>query len=177
MNITILAQILSVIAMAFAVLSMQCRRNRNFFICQGISGTLFTVSFILFGAWSGALMNIFSAVRTILLNNKKIATSKWTLFALTCFLLACSLTTFLYFKDKWYLVLILTIAQFMGTYSMWTQKGSIIRYIQLSVISPLWLTYNFLLPIPSIGGILTETLNITSVVIALIRYRKIGFSE
>ena len=87
------------------------------------------------------------------------------------------MTTFLYFKDKWYLVLILTIAQFMGTYSMWTQKGSIIRYIQLSVISPLWLTYNFLLPIPSIGGILTETLNITSVIIALIRYRKIGFSE
>ena len=55
--------------------------------------------------------------------------------------------------------------------------GKIIRIGQASVVSPLWMTYNLIIPVPSIGGVLTESINIASVIISLYRYRKTGFTQ
>ena len=57
----------------------------------------------------------------------------------------------------------------------YTYYGRSIRWGQLLAVSPLWIIYNLLLPVPSIGGILTEVINIVSVCLALYRYRKSGF--
>ena len=173
----IIAQILGILGMAGVILSMQCRSNKNFFIVQGTAGLLFAVSFGMLNAWAGALMNIFSLVRAWVLNNQKIAKSKVTLILLILALILCTGSLLYYFKEKWYLVLIVFIAQMISSFAMWSQNGKIIRHTQLIFISPLWLTYNFIIPIPSIGGILTETLTMISVAVALIRYRKIGFTK
>ena len=90
----------------------------------------------------------------------------------------CSSDLLLIFSDeKWYLVLAVFIAQAGGTCFMATQNGKLIRLGQLFVVSPLWLTYNFLLPVPSLGGVICELINIVSTLVALFRYRKIGFTE
>ena len=60
---------------------------------------------------------------------------------------------------------------------MCVRDGKKIRLCQLFIISPRWLAYDALIPTPSIGGILTEIINICSVCLALYRYRKIGFTE
>jgi hypothetical protein len=175
--ITIIAQVLGIGGMACAILSMQCRSNRIFFIVQGTAGLLFTISFVMLGAWSGAIMNIFSLVRACVLNNRKIAGLKATLVGFIAVLILCSVLLLWYFQEKWYLVLIVFLAQMAANFVMWSQNGKLIRHVQLAVISPLWLLYNCVIPIPSIGGFLTETLNIISVTVSLIRYRKIGFTK
>lgn len=175
--IIVLAQILSIAAMVATILSMQCRSNRNFYRCQTAGGVLFTLSFILFGAWTGALMNVFSVIRPELLRREKIAASKWTLPGLLTLLLIISLILVFVFEEKILMVSIIFIAQTAGTCTMATQNGKIIRLGQLYVVSPLWMTYNLLMPVPTIGGIITETFNIISVLTALFRYRKIGFTQ
>ena len=83
----------------------------------------------------------------------------------------------LYTPEKWYYLIFSAVAQYGGTFSMWSQNGKWIRWCQLLVVSPLWIVYNSIIPIPSIGGIMTEMFCIISVLIALFRYRKIGFTE
>ena len=175
--ITVAAQILGIAGMALTVGSMQCRSNRNFFLCQEIAGGLFALSFIMLGAWSGALMNFFGIVRPELLRRKTLGKSVWTLTGLLFLLALCAAIVIFVFHEKWYLILLVAVAQTAGTYAMWTQKGKNMRLCQLYVVSPLWLTYNFLLPVPSIGGVLNELISMGSSILALFRYRKNGFIE
>ena len=178
MNITtITAQVLGILAMAITIVSMQCRSTKKFFLMQTISGVLFTTSFLLLGAWGGTLMNIFGTIRTELFRREKFATSKWSLLFLFLLLAVCAVLMACVFNEKWYLLLIVTVAQLTGTCCMWTQNGKVIRIGQICCVSPLWITYNCLLPVPSIGGILTEIFNICSVCLALFRYRKTGFTK
>ena len=174
---TILAQILGISGMIMIIFSMQCRSNANFFICQALGGLFFSISFFMLGGWSGALMNIFGIIRPEILRREKIAASGLTLYGLMLLLIISALVVIFFFDEKWYLILLVAIAQAAGTYFMWTQNGKNIRLCQLCIVSPLWLIYNIMLPIPSIGGILTETINILSVLTALFRYRKIGFTR
>ena len=175
--LAVAAQTIGIAAMVITVLSFQCRSNRNYFLCQEFSGAFFTVSFLIMGAWSGALMNLFGIVRPELLRREKFAKSGYTLLFLIAFLIACTLTVALISNEKWYLILMTSTAQLAGTLGMWTRNGKTIRLCQLFVVSPLWLIYDAAIPIPSIGGILTEIINIISVFLALYRYRKIGFTE
>lgn len=175
--ITLIAQIIGIAAMILTVLSLQCRSNRNFFLCQEIAGILFGVSFFMLGAWGGALMNLYGIIRPEVLRREKIARSKWVLAGLLLLLFLCSFVIFLISEEKWYLLLLVTAAQAAGTVCMWIRSGKAIRLCQLFVVSPFWMTYNILIPVPSVGGILTESINIISILIALIRYRKIGFTE
>lgn len=177
MSVILIAQIIGISAMTITVLSMQCRSNRNFFICQELAGVLFMVSFAMLGAWGGAVMNLFGVIRPELLRRENIAKSKITLIGLLVFLILCSLAVVIIFNEKFYLCLLVLIAQSAGTFFMWTRNGRNIRLCQLFIVSPLWLMYNSLIPVPSIGGILTELINIVSVALALIRFRKIGFVE
>lgn len=171
------AQAAGVCAMILTVLSLQCRSNRNFFICQEAAGGLFAASFFMLGAYSGALMNLFGVIRPEILRRENCAKSKWTLFILLLSVICFSLAVFFFRKEKWYLILLVTAAQIAGTSCMWSRNGKLIRIGQLLAVSPLWITYNLLLPIPSIGGILTEIICIFSSIIALFRYRKSGFTE
>ena len=173
----IAAQVIGLAAMIMVIVSLQCRSNQNFFRCQSAGGLLFTISFMMLGAWSGAMMNLYGILRPELLRREKIASSKWVLPFLLAVLLIFSVLLLIFSNEKWYLVLAVFIAQAGGTCFMSTQNGKLIRFGQLFVVSPLWLTYNFLLPIPSMGGIICETINIVSTLVALFRYRKIGFTK
>ena len=163
--------------MLLSIGSLQCRSNRNFFLCQEIAGILFAVSFFMLGAFGGAFMNIYGIIRPEVLRREKIAKSKLALAGLLTLLAALTVVTILVSGEKWYLLAIVVTAQVIGTTCMWTRNGKVIRYGQLFAVSPLWITYNSLIPIPSIGGILTEAISICSCILALLRYRKIGFTE
>lgn len=176
-RVVIIAQTAGIAAMVLTVWSMQCRSNKNFFLFQETAGVLFAVSFFMLGAWGGALMNIFGVIRPEILRRENIAKSKWALAGLLLLLAVCSTAVLFVSDEKWYLVLITTAAQMTGTCCMWTRNGKIIRIGQLLGVSPLWITYNFLIPIPSIGGVVTEVISIISCVVAMFRYRKTGFTE
>lgn len=173
---TIIAQILGILGMLAAVISYQCKKNRNYFIWQGLSGAFFSAQFILIGAWAGLIFNAYNIVRAIAYQSKK-AKSVICVAGLECLVLTAALLSIFVFEETWWLVLFTLIAQATGTFAMWTRDGKKIRISQMAVVSPFWLFYDLLIPVPSVGGILCELFNMMSVMISFIRFKKTGFDK
>lgn len=172
----ILAQIIGILGMLAAMISYQCKSNRNYFIWQGMSGLFFSLQFVMIGAWAGLAFNLYNIVRAVVYQTK-ISRSFFCLTALELLVIgAASLSVFV-LHETWWLVLLAFIAQACGTFAMWTRNGKTIRVSQLAVVSPLWLLYDLLIPTPSLGGILCEVFNIVSVIVSFVRFRKTGFDK
>ncbi len=172
----IFIQTLGIFGMLMAIISYQCKTNRNYFIFQGLCGFFFSVQFLLTGAWAGLMFNVLNMVRAVIYQRQK-NKPLWSLFSLEIATLAIVLISFFAFKEAWWLVLFVLIAQACGTYSMWTKNGKLIRIVQFLLVSPFWLLYDALIPTPSIGGVLCECFNIASVIVSFIRFRKMGFDK
>ncbi len=165
----VIAQVISIVAMFINIMSFQCKKNRNLFIMIGIGSLLFSVSFLMLGAYISAIYNIISIIRSSLALNKKFFTK--TSFYLLCVLYVVG-TIFAY-DNLWSIVLF--VAQIVQTYTMWFKDGSIIRKSQYYFVSPVWVINNII--VFSIGGILCELFVMTSAFISYLRYRKTGFEK
>lgn len=173
----LIPQIIGLFGMACGISSFQCKSNRNFFLLQGMSGLFFAVQFLLTGAWAGLLYNvsnIFRAVVCEILNKKRRVAYLVLLETVVAVAAVCSIFVF---HEAWWLVAFVVAAQATGSFAMWTRNGRLMRQCQFWVVSPGWLLYDLLIPVPSIGGILTEVFNMTSVIISFIRFRKSGFEQ
>ena len=170
-------QAIGILGMLCAVVSYQCRSNRNFFVWQGCSAVFFSLQFVWMGAWAGLLFNAFNIVRALVYRLSKFSRSVWTVILFEIYIAAAAVISIFLLKETWWLVVFVLVAQAVGTFAMWTRNGKFIRLSQLFVISPFWLLYDALIPVPSLGGILCEVFNMTSVVVSLIRFRKNGFDR
>lgn len=165
----IIAQIISIVAMIVSIFAMQFKTNRSMFICRGVSGFLFSLSYFLLGAYTGAALNLINLLRSILVINKK--TQGRSFMALIIAIYATA--TFLTFGG--YLSILVLLAQSAESFFMWGRNGKHIRYCQLFFVSPIWLFYNIMSF--SIGGILAEVFVIVSTIVSFIRFRKTGFDK
>ena len=172
----IIAQTLGILGMLAAMISYQCKKNKNYFIFQGLSGAFFSAQFILIGAWAGLIFNAYNIVRALAYQSKK-AKSVVCVMSLEILVVIAAAMSVLVFKEAWWLVSFTLIAQVTGTFAMWTRDGKKIRISQMAVVSPFWLLYDLLIPVPSIGGILCEVFNMASVIISFIRFKKTGFDK
>ena len=172
----IVAQALGIFGMLAAMISYQCKKNKNYFIFQGLSGAFFSAQFILIGAWAGLIFNAYNIIRALAYQSKK-ARSVACVISLECLVLTAAMISIFVFKEAWWLVSFTLIAQAIGTFAMWTRDGKKIRVSQMAVVSPFWLLYDLLIPVPSIGGILCEVFNMASVIISFIRFKKTGFDK
>ena len=172
----ILAQIIGILGMAAAIISYQCKTNRNYFIWQGISGLCFSIQFIMIGAWAGLAFNVYNIVRAVVYQTK-FSKSYFCIIGLEILVAALAALSIFVFAEAWWLVLFVFLAQASGTFSMWTKNGKTIRIAQLAIVSPFWLLYDLLIPTPSIGGILCEAFNMISVIVSFIRFRHSGFDK
>ena len=173
---TIIAQMLGILGMLAAMISYQCKKNKQYFIFQGLSGAFFSAQFILIGAWAGLIFNAYNIVRAIAYQSKK-AKSIYCVVGLEILVVIAAAVSVFAFKEAWWLVSFTLIAQVTGTFAMWTRDGKKIRISQMAVVSPFWLLYDLLIPVPSIGGILCEVFNMASVMISFIRFKKTGFDK
>ena len=174
--INIVAQVLGIFGMLAAMISYQCKTNKNYFIFQGLSGAFFSAQFILIGAWAGLIFNAYNIVRALAYQSKK-ARSVACVVGLEFLVLTAAMISIFVFKEAWWLVSFTLIAQVTGTFAMWTRDGKKIRISQMAIVSPFWLLYDLLIPVPSIGGILCEVFNMASVIISFIRFKKTGFDK
>ena len=172
----IIAQTLGILGMLAAMISYQCKKNKNYFIFQGLSGAFFSAQFILIGAWAGLIFNAYNIVRALAYQSKK-AKSVVCVISLEILVVIAAAMSVLVFKEAWWLVSFTLIAQVTGTFAMWTRDGKKIRISQMAVVSPFWLLYDLLIPVPSIGGVLCEVFNMASVIISFIRFKKTGFDK
>jgi len=175
--VTLIAQIIGIVGMIVSVLSFQCKSNKNYFICQGCSGGLFSVNFFLLGAVSGAgqnVVNIFRGFLFAFVPDKK----RWMVCVGT--IIGFVVATVLTFPESGIksvpgiFAILLFLAQTAGSITMLINDGKIIRIVQLFFVSPIWLSHNFYYK--SIGGTICEAFAIISVIVSFIRYRS-GFEK
>ena len=172
----IIAQGFGLIGLVIIVWSFQCKKNKNVFLMQGIGSFAFVINFLLISAYAGALFNLTNLVRGLLFSkeDKKV----WKLVAVNVLYTACfAFSTYLAWGD-WFMIFIASlpyVTLFIMSILMWVGNGKIIRYFQVSLMSPAWIVHNVFNF--SLGGILCESFNMVSSVVALVRYRKEGFNS
>ncbi len=158
-----IGQVVGFIAMAIIVISYQQKTHKNILVFQMVSGLLFTAHYILIGAYTGAIMNLVGAFRSLVYSNrnKKWASSIiWPILFSIGFLISGILTW-----ENAFSVLPL-IAMLMSSVVLWIEKPKINRIFSLPT-STCWLIYN--IKTDSLAGIATEVFILTSIVIGIIR--------
>jgi len=164
-----IGQIFSIIAMALTVLSFQMKTKKQILMMQTVGSTFFLASYILFGSWAAACLNIVFLIRNTVFyfRDKKWAShGVWLYFILALVVVAGTLG----FKN--YLDILPIVGAIFGTVAAYMKRENMFRLLKLGD-SPCWLIYN--ISIPSIGGSICEIINIISILVGLIRYRKEGF--
>ena len=163
-------QILSIIGMILTVLSFQMKNKKQILIMQTAGSAFFLSSFILLGSLSAVYLNVVFLIRNIIFyfrTDKKWARSKIWLYAL---LVAVTLAGLLGYRSLWDILPV--IGSIFGTVAAYMDSENMFRILKLGD-SPCWFIYN--LSIPSLGGLICETINIISIITGLIRFRKDGF--
>ena len=137
---------------------------------------MFSVNYFMIGAVSGVLFNISGLIRNLLFleNDKKI----WKVIVAEGFLTFCFIfsLTFIIGNPLQIILSSLTFAgMFITAFAMWWGDGKKIRLCQLFANSPAWLIHNIFNF--TLGGIIGELLNMSSVIVSLFRFRKEGFEK
>lgn len=172
----ILAQIFGLIGLAIIVYSFQCKKNKMFFLLQGIGGLMFFLNFILIQAYAGALFNLTNLVRGLLFSKED--KNVWKLIAVVLLYTACFVFSVVLIWGDWFMIFIYAlpyVTLIIMSILMWLGNGTHIRIFQIALMSPAWIVHN--IPNFSLGGILCESFNMVSSVVALVRYGKSGFES
>lgn len=158
-----IGQIIGFVAMGIIVASYQQKSHKNILTFQMVSGLLFTVHYILLSAYTGAVMNLLGAFRSLVYANrgKKWASSViWPTIFGVGFLISGILTW-----DSIFSVFPL-IAMLMSSIVLWIEQPKINRIFSLPT-STCWLIYN--IKTLSYPGIITEIFVLISIIIGIIR--------
>ncbi len=174
--IEIIAQAFGIVGMVIIIASFQAKKNKLFFVMQGVGSFMFFINFLLIGAYAGALFNLTNLVRGLLFskNTKK----TWKLIVTEILYSGCFAFSLIFiWGDMWQIFLsaLPCAALLVMSVIMWNGNGKVIRYAQVSFMSPAWIVHNIFNF--TLGGLICESFNMVSSVIALIRYRKEGFTE
>ena len=167
------AQIISIVAMAFNILSYQQKRAKGVIAMQFFGGSLFAVSFLMQGAYIGGILNIIGAVRAVLFYYKeKFKTDRipWLVVFIGSYLAAYAATFLVFHKEPTavnFLIECLPVIGMVATNLAFRYKeAAIIRRFGL-VSSCCWLVYNVVAL--NIGAIACEVLSIGSIFIGMLR--------
>lgn len=175
-NLNLMAQVCGIGGFLFAVLSFQTKKNRSFFIFQGLSGLMFFLNFFFIGAVSAALFNFVNLIRGALFSKND--GKKYKLIIIETLYTACfifSLTKNIGDPMQIFLSALTFVALFAMSIFMSGGNGKNIRYFQFLFVSPAWLIHNLINF--SLGGILCEIFNMLSVIVSFIRYGRDGFEK
>lgn len=173
-TVEIIAQTVSVLGMACNVLSFQQKTQKRVITCQLAGASLFTVSYLLLGAYVGALLNFVAIIRAIVYMHKEKFRSEhisWLIGFTTVYLLSYLLTFTVFDKDFTLLNAVIEflpiIGMFATTVSFRLKDAASVRKLGLIYSVPSWLIYNIFNF--SIGGIICEIFCGCSILIGMIR--------
>ena len=160
----IFAQIIGIAALSCAVCSFQQNNHKKILFFQILSGTLFTIHFTLIGATLGGVLNFFGMLRSIVFYNKD---KKWAQGAKWLYIFSgIFIITGIFFWEG-PISLFPMVSMVISTVCFWVTNPKKVRLLMLPA-SPLWMVYNLINK--SIGGFLTETFVLCSVIIGMIRF-------
>ena len=171
--IEIIAQILGIIGMLMSVLSYQQKGKARILTFQLLGSVLFVANFFLLGAFSGAILNFVAIVRALIfIYEDKVHADHpaWTIGLTAVYVLSYVSVFTIFGKEPTAINLLVeilpVIAMTVNTVAFRYKEDKILRRVAF-ISSPLWLTYNFIFF--SLGGIIGETLNLSSAIIGTLR--------
>lgn len=172
--IQILAQVLSIIGMLCNVLSFQQKIQKHVIAFQLVGATMFTASYLLLGAYVGALLNCIAIIRAVVYMNKqkfKAEKAAW-LVAFTASYFLCYALTFTVFNKEFNLLngiveFLPIIGMVATTVSFKLKDAAAVRKLGLISV-PSWFTYNIFNF--SIGGLICEIFCCCSILIGMYRH-------
>ena len=147
------------------------RTKKQILMMQTIGSSFFLASYFLIGSWTAVYLNVVFLIRNTVFyfKDKKWASHPiWLFVILALVIIAGSLS----FKTYWDILPI--VGSVFGTLAAYMKNENMFRLFKLGD-APCWLIYN--ISLPSIGGIICDTINVISISVGLIRYRKYGFSS
>ena len=168
--IPILAQIIGYAAMATVCLSFQVKNPRGTLWVMAVATGLFSIHFGLLGAVTGSILNALNVLRNfaILFTDSRKLTGKIAMHTLSLAYLAAP---FLFLLIPGVSVgipdFVLGVVMTAASYLFWSQRAQVIRVVHFFAVSPGWMVYNLLNG--SLPGVITETLNMLSVVVFWLR--------
>lgn len=155
----VFAQILGYLGTACLVASFQCKKEKELFYCQLMSGILFVFHYGLCGDFTGMAMDFMAFLRAVFMaSGKKKLTGKPMMFAIIGVLTVLCVVTW---EDVFSLCPM--IALIASTVALYTGVGDKIRIVQLVTTSPFWMIYN--VHVMSLPGIICEALDMLSVIV------------
>ena len=167
----IIGQILGIVAMILYAISYQFKKPALFYIFSFGGATAFCISYLLLGKTGGFVCNIVSVIKALYLWLFPTVKRKAHFVSFILLYVAVSVITIVLKWDS-YLALLTLAASIAHTYMFFQDNAKVLRYIQIFLVSPMWIVYNVLGDEIAIGGILCETFVVTSSIIYLIRHRK-----
>jgi hypothetical protein len=173
-TIEIIAQGVGILGMIANFLSFQQKEQKRVVAFQFFSAALFGINYLMLGAYMGALLNIIGVIRAIVFINReklKAEHPAWLVFFIIAFVGTYPLVFTVFGKEpilkNFIIELLPVIAMILATISYrFTRAKDIRRFGVFS--SPMWLIYNCFCF--SIGAILSEILNLISIIIGIIRF-------
>jgi hypothetical protein len=171
-----IGMILSICGMLVTVFSFQLKKKSLLLLAQTVGSAFYLVSYIFSKGGIAVLLNVIFILRNFLFiavkENKERAMLLCLLLCLSyvvsyiCYILFNSLTT----SEKWW-NLLPVIGSFFGTFAITKTNANALRaWKSLDSIS--WLAFNLRIGLGALGGIIGEIFNLTSIGIAILRFKK-----
>ncbi len=170
----ILYQAAGVFGLICGFLSYQAKQTKYFYIFQAVCGFFFAIQFGLAVltpvgvAYAGLVINLTNIVRGLTFAFSKSAREKWyfAIFLLVAYV-GLGVCSIVFWGENVWLGILVIAAQIASTIIMKIGQPFVIRVVSISMVSPCWMVYDIFKF--SVGGILTEVFNMTSIAIAMIR--------
>ncbi len=163
------AQLIGFLALAASAISFQQKTQKRIVIGQCICSSLWGVHMLLLGAWAGTLLNVVAAIRAFLYSYREkyvwARHKAWYAVFIALFA-ACSLFSALQPNGEEWMAILPFVGMTLTTFSLGEKHPFKVRLLTL-INCPFWLFYDFFNG--SIAGVIAEMINITSIVLAMLR--------
>lgn len=157
---SIWVQITGIVALLFVIAGFQFNQRSTILWIQTVGALVWTAQYLLLGAYTGAGVNIWSAVRNAFFY--KYRDNQWVLWlSMVCLAFICMLSW-----KNWVSILPM-IGSVFATLAIWQRNPSRIRMLSMMII-PFWLAYDSLNG--SVAGIIGNAINFTSLSIGILRF-------
>ena len=157
-------QLIGFLGLAMSIAAFQFKKHRNIVLCKMSSELIFSIQYILLGAWTAAVLDFTSVIRNLLFCTlvKKNRSTTPVIIAFGIFVVATGFATF-----DGFLSLLPIGAKLLTTVSYGMKNERLLRFITLPSYI-MWSIYN--LYVGSIGGALGDTMTLASLLIAMYKF-------
>lgn len=160
----ILIQLIGFAGLAMSIAAFQFKKHRGIVLCKMSSELIFSLQYILLGAWTAAILDFSSVVRNLLFYwlVKKNRSTTPVIIVFGLFVVATGFATY----DS-VLSLLPIAAKLLTTVSYGMKNERLLRFITLPSCI-MWSIYNLF--VGSLGGALGDTITLVSLLIAVYKF-------